>query len=151
VEEEPLREIAASFSGARDWGDRTTAAYVRAYLQEDILTKVDRASMAASLEVRAPFLQPDLTGFILSLPTSVKFPGFTRKRLLRDLMRGRIPDSIIDRPKQGFGAPLDVWFRGDLSSLAADVLNRHSMAESGLLEPAAAKGLLDDHLARKAD
>jgi len=151
VEAEPVREIEASFSGAHDWGDRTVGAYMRAYLQEDILTKVDRASMAASLEVRAPFLMPDLIDFLAAVPSSTKLRGFTRKSLLRKVMRGRIPDAIIDRPKQGFGAPLDSWFRGDLSSLARETLSPEALRASGLLEPATVTRLLDEHLAGSAD
>src|SRR5207244_9935147 len=69
VEREPVSESAGSFSGARDWGDRTVGAYVRSYLQEDILAKVDRASMAASLEVRAPFLMPELIDYLATVPS----------------------------------------------------------------------------------
>ena len=67
------------------------------YLPDDVLVKVDRASMAASLEVRAPFLDPALIEFALGVPPSLKLRGLTRKYLLRALMRGRIPDEIIDR------------------------------------------------------
>jgi asparagine synthase (glutamine-hydrolysing) len=151
VDTEALEEIARSSSGARDWGDRTVAAYLRAYLQEDILVKVDRASMAASLEVRAPFLDPDLIDFLATVPSSLKLAGLTRKSLLRRLMRGRIPDRIIDRPKQGFGAPLDAWFRGGLSRLAHDVLDPARLARSHLLDPTAAGRLLDEHRASAAD
>lgn len=151
VETEPIAEIRSSFSGAKDWGDRTVGAYFRAYLQEDILTKVDRASMAASLEVRAPFLAPGLIDFLATIPSSVKFPGFTRKDLLRRVMRGRIPDPIIDRPKMGFGAPLDAWFRGELGTLAREVLQPVRLGRADLLEPMRANRLLDQHLAGKAD
>ncbi len=151
VEREPVAEIAGSFSGARDWGDRTVGAYVRSYLQEDILAKVDRASMAASLEVRAPFLMPELIDYLATVPSSVKLPGFTRKDLLRRIMRGRIPDSIIDRPKQGFGAPLDAWFRGDLAQLARDALDPERVRTAGLLDADAAAALMQAHVDRVAD
>jgi asparagine synthase (glutamine-hydrolysing) len=121
------------------------------YLPGDILVKVDRASMAASLEVRAPFLDPDLIDFLATVPSSLKLNGLTRKNLLRRLMRGRVPDRIIDRPKQGFGAPLDAWFRGDLSRLAREVLDPSRLARSNLLDPKAAGRLLDEHLASTAD
>jgi asparagine synthase (glutamine-hydrolysing) len=151
VAAEPVREIEASVAGARDWADRTVAAYVRTYLQEDILVKVDRASMAASLEVRAPFLAPALIDFLGELSGSLKFPGFRRKDLLRRVMRGRIPDEIIDRPKQGFGAPLDAWFRGPLLGLAGEVLEPGRLQASGLLDPARMGALLAAHAARRAD
>jgi asparagine synthase (glutamine-hydrolysing) len=151
VHTEALEEIGRSSSGALDWGDRTIAAYLRAYLQEDILVKVDRASMAASLEVRAPFLDPDLIEFLATVPSSLKLAGLTRKSLLRRLMRGRIPDLIIDRPKQGFGAPLDAWFRGELSGLAREVLDPPRLTHGGLLDPAAAGRLLAEHRDGAAD
>ena len=151
VDEEPLREIASSSSGALDWGDRTIASYLRAYLQEDILVKVDRASMAASLEVRAPFLDPDLVDYLATVPSRLKLAGLTRKNLLRRLMRGRIPDRIIDRPKRGFGAPLDAWFRGDLAGLAREVLDPVRLGQGRLIDPKPAGRLLDEHVAGAAD
>jgi asparagine synthase (glutamine-hydrolysing) len=151
VEREPIAEIEASFSGAVDWGDRTVGTYIRSYLQEDILAKVDRASMAASLEVRAPFLMPDLIDFLATVPSAVKFPGMTRKNLLRRVMRGRIPDSVIDRPKQGFGAPLDAWFRGGLAQFARESLDPDRVRAAGLLDPESATRLLEDHLSGAAD
>jgi asparagine synthase (glutamine-hydrolysing) len=151
VDEEPLREVAGSSSGARDWGDRTIATYLRAYLQEDILVKVDRASMAASLEVRAPFLDPELVDYLATVPSRLKLAGLTRKNLLRRLMRGRIPDRIIDRPKRGFGAPLDAWFRGDLARLAREILDPARLGRGRLIDPAQAGRLLDEHLAGAAD
>ena len=151
VEAEPISEIAVSFSGARDWGDRTVGAYMRAYLEEDILAKVDRASMAASLEVRAPFLMPDLINYLATVPSGVKLPWLSRKSLLRRVMRGRIPDSIIDRPKQGFGAPLDAWFRGDLAQLAREALDPEHIRAVGLLDADATTKLLQEHLHGTAD
>ena len=151
VEGEPVSEIARSFTGARDWGDQTVGAYVRSYLQEDILAKVDRASMAASLEVRAPFLMPELIDYLATVPSTVKLPGLTRKSLLRRVMRGRIPDSIIDRPKRGFGAPLDTWFRGDLAQLARDNLDPERVRAVGILDADAAADLLREHLEGVAD
>lgn len=151
VDVEPIREIAASSTGERDWADRTIGAYVRAYLQEDILVKVDRASMAASLEVRAPFLAPELIDFLATVVSSLKMPGLTRKHLLRRVMRGRIPDVIIDRPKQGFGAPLDAWFRGPLLALARDTLDPERLAVTSLVEPTRVTTLLHEHLAGTAD
>ncbi len=113
--------------------------------------KVDRASMAASLEVRAPFLAPELIDFLATVPPSLKLAGLERKRLLRRLMRGRIPDEIIDRPKQGFGAPLDAWFRGPLAALARETLDPERLAITGLVEPASVAVLLQEHVAGTAD
>jgi len=75
----------------------------------------------------------------------------TRKYLLKRLMRGRIPDAIIDRRKQGFGVPLDAWFRGALRPLAVERLSPDCVRAAGLLDPAKVTRLLDDHLAGRAD
>ena len=143
--------FAAATGGASGWADATTGAYVRGYLQEDILVKGDRASMAASLEVRAPFLDPDLMDFFMTVDPSLKLKGGTRKYLLKRLMRGRIPDEIIDRPKQGFGVPLGAWFRGALRPLAVERLSPDRVRDGGVLDPTAVTRLLDDHLAGRAD
>lgn len=125
--------------------ERTVHAYLRGYLQEDILVKVDRASMATSLEVRSPFLDADLIDFALSIPSSTRLKGFTRKHPLRQLMRGRIPDRIIDRPKQGFAAPLNAWMRGPLSQMLRDYLSPDRITRAGIFDPDAVAGLLSRH------
>ena len=143
--------FAAATGGASGWAEATIGAYVRGYLQEDVLVKVDRASMAASLEVRAPFLDPELMDFLATVSPSLKLRRMTRKYLLRRLMRGRIPDAIIDRPKQGFRVPLDAWFRGALRPLAVERLSPDRVRAAGLLDPAAVTHLLADHLAGRAE
>ena len=142
--------FAAAAGGASGWAEESISAYARGYLQEDILVKVDRASMAASLEVRAPFLDPDLMDFLATVDSGLKLRGTTRKYLLKRLMRGRIPDAIIDRPKHGFTVPLDSWFRGALRPLATERLSPDRVRARGLLDPEAVRRLLDDHLAGRA-
>jgi asparagine synthase (glutamine-hydrolysing) len=148
---EPDAAFAAATDGASGWADASIGAYVRGYLQEDILVKVDRASMAASLEVRAPFLDPDLMDFLATVSPSLKLRRMTQKYLLKRLMRGRIPDAIIDRPKHGFDVPLDAWFRGALRPLVLDRLSPDRVGAAGLLDPAVVSRLLHDHLSGRAD
>jgi asparagine synthase (glutamine-hydrolysing) len=97
---------------ARD--DRPGLLDVVSYLAEDILTKVDRASMAVSLEVRAPLLDHRVVEFALGLPGSLKHRGRTMKWILRQLLYKRVPEALVERPKMGFGVPLGDWFRGPL-------------------------------------
>jgi asparagine synthase (glutamine-hydrolysing) len=136
-------EIGSAPSAAQE----TVAAYLRGYLQEDILVKVDRASMAASLEVRAPFLDPDLVEFLLSVPTRFKRRNGTGKVLLRQLMRGRVPNEVIDRPKVGFGVPLDSWLRGSLAPLLRELLAPSRLQAAGFFDHAAVDRMVDQHVA----
>jgi asparagine synthase (glutamine-hydrolysing) len=123
-----------------------TAAYSRAYLQEDILVKIDRASMANSLEVRSPFLDGDIVDFVDSLPVRMRRRGGDGKVILRQLMQGRLPNSILDRPKQGFDVPLTQWLRGTLRPLLLDQLSRDAINRIGLLNPNAVESIIQDHL-----
>jgi asparagine synthase (glutamine-hydrolysing) len=130
--------------------ERIIGTYVRGYLQEDILVKVDRASMATSLEVRSPFLDPSIIDFALSLPAEDKLRGFTRKDPLRRLMRGRLPDRAIDRPKRGFGAPLSGWLRGALKPLMDSYLSPTCVEAAGYFDPSGVAQLRERH-ARGSD
>jgi asparagine synthase (glutamine-hydrolysing) len=151
------RGLATSvFDGARGELDRvltpklnsanqTIGTYLRAYLQEDILVKVDRASMATSLEVRSPFLDPALIDFALSLRPGQKLRGMRGKDPLRRLMRGRLPDRIIDRRKHGFRVPLSEWMRGPLAPLVTSYLSGDRLAASGTFDPRAVASIIGRH------
>jgi asparagine synthase (glutamine-hydrolysing) len=91
--------------------DRTLAFYTRFYLQDDVLMKADRASMMNGLETRAAFLDNDLVAFCTRLPARFKFAHGRGKHLLRRALRSVVPDSILDRPKKGFGVPTSRWLR----------------------------------------
>ena len=100
------------------------------YLPTDILTKVDRSSMAVSLEVRSPFLDKDIVKFALTLPKEYKIKGDIQKSVLKDVLYKYIPKDIIDRPKMGFGVPLTEWLRGDLRDWCEDLLDENKLNEN---------------------
>jgi asparagine synthase (glutamine-hydrolysing) len=102
------------------------------YLPDDILTKVDRASMAVGLEVRAPLLDHRVVELALSLPLSLKRRGRTTKWLLRELLYRRVPRQLVDRPKMGFGVPLDDWFRGPLREPMNDYCSGSDLEDLGI-------------------
>lgn len=92
------------------------------YLPNDILVKVDRAAMKNSLETRVPFLDKRIIEFAFSLPSKFKYDGNTTKKIIRDLLYDEVPKEIVERPKQGFGIPLDEWFRSGLKNWAEDLI-----------------------------
>jgi asparagine synthase (glutamine-hydrolysing) len=105
------------------------------YLPDDILTKVDRASMAVGLEVRAPLLDHRIVELTLGLPPSLKRRGRTTKWLLRELLYRRVPRQLVDRPKMGFGVPLDDWFRGPLRESTNDYCSGSDLEDLGIAAP----------------
>jgi asparagine synthase (glutamine-hydrolysing) len=140
-----IREAFAG-SDANDLVDATLDVDVNTYLPEDLLVKMDIATMANSLEARSPFLDHQFMEFCASLPSRFKLSGLVKKRVLKRALRGVIPDGIIDRPKMGFGVPIDHWFRNELRSLAEDVLLDTTARERGYFNPAVVTRLLDEHV-----
>jgi asparagine synthase (glutamine-hydrolysing) len=118
---------------------------------DDILFKVDRASMYASLEVRAPFLDVAVVEFINSLPDELKRRGTNGKYLLKRVMRGKLPDVIIDRPKKGFGLPLSAWLRGALRPLCEDLLAPDRIRQEAYFDVAHVERLKREHMTGKAN
>jgi asparagine synthase (glutamine-hydrolysing) len=131
--------------------DRLLEVDVSTYLPEDLLVKVDIASMAYSLEARSPFLDPEVMEFAASLPPREKASLGRKKLLLRRAYRGLVPDSILDGPKRGFGVPLGGWFRGDLQSYARDLLLDRTTLDRGYLNEPAVRRILDAHSAGQGD
>ncbi len=124
---------------------------LKLYFQESILVKVDRASMACSLEVRAPFLDHELVEFVMGLPSRWKLKGFTSKYLLKRAMKNWLPDEVIQRPKKGFGVPIAKWVKGELRGLFEDLLSPHRIRKEGFLNPEYVASLLHDHLSNRKD
>ena len=130
VEAEHLARAAGL--GGDDALGRSLALYQDTYLPEDILTKVDRASMWCSLEVRAPFLDAELVATIRGLPSSYKYGKGKTKRLLKAAAADRLPDAILRRPKKGFGIPVAKWLRGPLSGMMEDLLGETRLRRQGI-------------------
>ncbi len=121
------------------------------FLPDDLLTKIDIATMAHSLEARSPLLDHELMEFAASLPSRLKVAGREKKVALRAAFRGSIPNEILDAPKQGFVVPMAEWLRGELKDLAYDVLLDSTARERGYFAPDSVRALLDRHISGSED
>jgi asparagine synthase (glutamine-hydrolysing) len=117
-----------------------------AYLPDDILVKVDRASMAVSLEARAPLLDPRVLELVWSLPTDYLFDGREGKHVLRDLLTRYVPRALIDRPKRGFSVPIKEWLVGPLRDMVEDLIAERTLREQGVFDAAAVREAWSQHL-----
>ena len=121
------------------------------YLVDNILAKIDRASMAHSLESRVPFLDPVIADFALALPANQKVRRLAKKRLFRDAVAPLLPKEIISGRKRGFALPVAAWFRGDLLPFARETLSPERMQAQGLLDPGVVSGVIDTHVSGSED
>jgi asparagine synthase (glutamine-hydrolysing) len=121
------------------------------YLRDQILVKVDRASMAASLEVRAPFLDTRIVELSLKLPWMLKLRGTSRKWLLKRAMRDVLPTAIVNRSKHGFAIPVAEWLKGPLRPMIEDLLSPTRLRDQGLFEPVAVRQLVTEHMCGARD
>ena len=121
------------------------------YMMDDILTKVDRAAMATSLETRVPFLDHRIFEFAWALPLEYKIKNGIGKHVLRDVLYQYVPQKLIDRPKMGFGVPLAKWLRGDLRDWAESLLNPGLLVQQGYLEPNVVQRYWQQHLHNKSN
>ena len=153
VESNPEQLFAAvlAASDAEVWVERMLDADVNMYLPEDLLVKIDRATMAHSVEARSPFLDHVLMEFIATLPSHRKLVGKKQKILLKKAFQGVLPDTVIRRPKMGFCVPLEQWLREDLREMAYDVLLSRRAIQRGYFRPKFVVELLDAHSRGKAD
>jgi asparagine synthase (glutamine-hydrolysing) len=150
VEEEHLHR-AGLLGGGTDPLSRSLALYQDTYLPEDILTKVDRASMACGLEVRAPFLDAKLVDFVHSLPPSYKYGRNRTKRLLKRAAVSRLPAAVLARPKKGFGIPVASWLRGPLAPLMNQLLGRERLERQGFFKPDIVARRIAEHMSGRHD
>ncbi|MBI4871421.1 MAG: asparagine synthase (glutamine-hydrolyzing) [Candidatus Riflebacteria bacterium] len=144
-------EAAWKAGEAPDELDRVLYLDMKTYLQDDILVKVDRATMACSLEARAPLLDTEVVEYVSRLPAKLKLKNLCPKYLLKKAMRGKLPDDVLDRPKKGFGIPVARWAKGELRPLFAEKLARERIVKDGIFNPVEVGRLMREHLEGKAD
>jgi asparagine synthase (glutamine-hydrolysing) len=136
----------AAHSRADDPLDPVLYLDSKTYLPGDILTKVDRMSMAVSLEARTPLLDHKLIEFVCTrIPASMKMKGLETKHIFKRAMRDLVPAEILDRPKQGFGIPIDRWINEQLRERVRGTLTEARTMQRGFIEPRYVKLLLDEH------
>ncbi len=144
------------FSYVRESGlnkdlERILYLSAKLYLQDDILVKVDRASMANGLEVRCPLLDQEVVEFACRLPMQYKLRGLTTKYLLKQAAAGILPERVIRRKKKGFGIPISQWLGGELRDFMLDHLSERRIKTQGYFDYSYVKSLIDDHLKKKKD
>jgi asparagine synthase (glutamine-hydrolysing) len=137
-------------NGASTLLDRLLYSDIKTYLVE-LLMKQDQMSMATSIESRVPFLDHKLVEYAATLPDAWKLSGLTTKRVLRESMKGLLPDSILNRPKMGFPVPFAGWTRGPWNAVAREVLLDRRSTERGIIDPQAVARLLRDHADGRTD
>jgi asparagine synthase (glutamine-hydrolysing) len=147
------REVREALGGyhADDAINRELYADLRVYLADDIMVKVDRMSMATSLETRAPFLDTDVMELAFSMPGHLKVRGHERKVVLKEALRGVLPDSILARKKEGFSIPMKNWLRRELQPLMRDLLSADRMRRRNLFEPGEVERLMQEHVDGRAN
>jgi asparagine synthase (glutamine-hydrolysing) len=121
------------------------------YLPDDILVKVDRASMAVSLEARVPLLDPQVAAAAWHIPLSFKAVGWSGKRILRDILARHVPPDLFERPKRGFGVPIAEWLRGPLRDWAEDLLSSARLERDGFFHAAPIRATWHEHLSGRVD
>ena len=131
--------------------ERLIYVYAKSYLQDDILVKVDRASMATSLEVRAPFLDVDLVEFLGRVPPDLKLRGSKTKYLLKQAMADVLPPGIATRAKKGFGIPVAAWFKNELRDALQDELSTERVRRQGIFDAGTVQRLISEHLSGRRD
>lgn len=147
----PTREQFNHWKGNVSPLARAFHVYCRQFLLDDILVKVDRCSMLHSLEVRAPFLDKQVSEFAASLPVSCKLRGFSRKYLLKRVFANILPPMIAKRNKRGFQIPVAAWLRGRLKPLLMDMASHDRLRRQGIFDPQGVHKLIEEHMSGTCD
>ena len=145
-----VHQIAAHVPHA-SWLKRMLYLDLKGYLGECVLAKVDRASMACSLEVRVPLLDRRVVELVASLPDHLKMRGLTTKYILKRAVRGMLPRQIVTRKKKGFGVPLARWFRGELEPVLREACAPDALRRGGIFRPEAVERLMAEHREGRRD
>ena len=124
---------------------------MKLYLQDGVLVKVDRASMANSLEVRVPFLDHSLVEYVSQISSAYKLKGWTSKYILKKAVKGLLPKKIIQRRKAGFSIPTGLWLKKDLRSMLEDLCSESAIKRDGWFDYRSVRRLMDDHFADRRD
>jgi asparagine synthase (glutamine-hydrolysing) len=149
----PKGQYESSFEETEGWPllSRLMRVDQRTYLPDAMLTKVDRASMAVSLEVRVPLLDHRVVEYTSKLPDSLKYRNRKGKYLLRRLLGRYVPERLFERPKMGFGVPIDRWFRGELKALLLDYLSAERLKREGLFDQGLVEKKIREHMSSEVN
>jgi len=151
AEEPPSAVVADRWRKVEGDFERLMAIDTMTYLPDDILVKVDRASMAVSLEMRAPLLDYRVVEAAWRMPRSLRYGGGLGKLVLRRLVDKRVPPGMMDRPKQGFGIPINDWLRGPLAEWSGDLLSRERLARDGYFNVDMVQRRFEEHRSGKRE
>lgn len=146
--------LVTQYFDSQEWADslnRQLYVDLKTYLVDDILVKVDRMSMAVSLEARVPFLDHDLIDFVAGIPGELKLKGMTTKYILKKSMERVLPASILYRKKEGFSIPMKQWLTGSLRPLMQDMLSEDRLRRQGLFSPQYVGSIMSEHLKGRAN
>ncbi|MDD5438197.1 MAG: asparagine synthase (glutamine-hydrolyzing) [Patescibacteria group bacterium] len=148
--EEALRSRAEELKTDNFW-QKWSWAYLRTFLMDEVLVKVDRATMWFALEARAPLLDIRVVEYLLNVPSAYKLGAWQGKRIFKELLRGKVPDSVLNKPKHGFAVPVGSWLKGPLASKFADLTSDEKLRTQGLFDHASVRKMAKEHEAGRID